>query len=343
MSQISVVHYNSPHNHLNVLQNTVTNKQSDRQIIVLRKPQQTYITPETTAKDDILIANTARKKHKTEKDPKPNLQPVSVARRNARERNRVKQVNDGFATLRQHIPNFIAAAFENTSGRGGNKKLSKVETLRMAVEYIRSLEHILAMDTDNADISESLYRSPSSSISPSSSQQNATFSYILSTEDDDDMSSDISPPPQQFIKLDATNTYHLIPNVHYENAENLDPMSVDEDILSDPSLLDHNIEFDSQELSYLNNVHTTASLSPGFQSESSMSPGSVERSTQGYFIPVFDSPQGRLSPTMKVEIKSEVDEFPVISLKNDDELPSEPKCNIVDVLHWWDQQQNTGS
>lgn len=65
--------------------------------------------------------------------------PVAVARRNARERNRVKQVNNGFATLRQHIPSHIAAGYGD---RG--KKLSKVETLRMAVEYIRGLQRLLA-------------------------------------------------------------------------------------------------------------------------------------------------------------------------------------------------------
>lgn len=74
-------------------------------------------------------------------------QPASVARRNARERNRVKQVNNGFATLRQHIPSSVAAALSspntNTTSRSANKKLSKVETLRMAVEYIRSLQRMI--------------------------------------------------------------------------------------------------------------------------------------------------------------------------------------------------------
>ena len=65
--------------------------------------------------------------------------PVAVARRNARERNRVKQVNNGFATLRSHIPSHVAAGYGD---RG--KKLSKVETLRMAVEYIRGLQRMLA-------------------------------------------------------------------------------------------------------------------------------------------------------------------------------------------------------
>ncbi|CAL8375676.1 unnamed protein product [Arctogadus glacialis] len=58
--------------------------------------------------------------------------PVAVARRNERERNRVKQVNMGFQTLRQHVPNGAA-----------NKKMSKVETLRSAVEYIRALQQLL--------------------------------------------------------------------------------------------------------------------------------------------------------------------------------------------------------
>ncbi|XP_043483273.1 achaete-scute complex protein T3-like [Leptopilina heterotoma] len=84
-------------------------------------------------------------------------QPASVARRNARERNRVKQVNNGFAKLRQHIPQSVAQALGgNTAGthggaRAGSKKLSKVETLRMAVEYIRSLQ-LLLDDQDGSEI-----------------------------------------------------------------------------------------------------------------------------------------------------------------------------------------------
>lgn len=73
-------------------------------------------------------------------------QPTSVLRRNARERNRVKQVNNGFANLRQHIPQDIVETLPK-AGRGASKKLSKVDTLRMAVEYIRRLMDIL----DDAD------------------------------------------------------------------------------------------------------------------------------------------------------------------------------------------------
>ena len=58
--------------------------------------------------------------------------PPKVARRNARERNRVKQVNSGFDVLRSHIP---------TAAK--HKKMSKVDTLRHAVDYIRNLRKML--------------------------------------------------------------------------------------------------------------------------------------------------------------------------------------------------------
>lgn len=57
---------------------------------------------------------------------------ISILRRNERERNRVKLVSDGFANLRKHVPTTPL-----------NKKLSKVETLRTAIEYIRHLQKVL--------------------------------------------------------------------------------------------------------------------------------------------------------------------------------------------------------
>ncbi len=64
-------------------------------------------------------------------------QTPSVVRRNERERNRVRLVNLGFTTLRQHVP----------AGRE-NRKMSKVETLRSAAEYIQQLQNLLR-ETDN--------------------------------------------------------------------------------------------------------------------------------------------------------------------------------------------------
>ncbi|XP_075156044.1 lethal of scute [Haematobia irritans] len=73
----------------------------------------------------------------------------SVARRNARERNRVKQVNNGFTNLRQHIPQSVINAL-SSGGRGASKKLSKVDTLRIAVEYIRGLQDLLESSEDGS-------------------------------------------------------------------------------------------------------------------------------------------------------------------------------------------------
>lgn len=82
-------------------------------------------------------------------------QPASVQRRNARERNRVKQVNNGFANLRQHIPSDVITALSH-GGRGASKKLSKVDTLKLAVEYIRRLQDML--DENDTDLSSSSSR-----------------------------------------------------------------------------------------------------------------------------------------------------------------------------------------
>lgn len=105
-------------------------------------------------------------------------QTVSVQRRNARERNRVKQVNNGFSTLRQHIPSDVVAALSN-GGRGASKKLSKVDTLKVAVEYIRRLEDLLdeVVNDENASSSSGSGSASSSVSSVSSISSSANNSY----------------------------------------------------------------------------------------------------------------------------------------------------------------------
>ena len=57
---------------------------------------------------------------------------VGTTRRNARERNRVRHINNCFEILRQHIPH-----------EKHNKKLSKVDTLKSAMMYIENLRQLL--------------------------------------------------------------------------------------------------------------------------------------------------------------------------------------------------------
>ncbi|CAI2324728.1 unnamed protein product [Caenorhabditis sp. 36 PRJEB53466] len=56
----------------------------------------------------------------------------SVWKRNERERCRVRNVNDGYERLRKHLPVHV-----------DEKRISKVDTLRLAIRYIRHLDNLL--------------------------------------------------------------------------------------------------------------------------------------------------------------------------------------------------------
>ncbi|NXT80293.1 ASCL3 protein, partial [Zapornia atra] len=58
--------------------------------------------------------------------------PAFIRKRNERERQRVKCVNEGYAKLRHHLPKEFL-----------EKRLSKVETLRAAIKYIRYLQSVV--------------------------------------------------------------------------------------------------------------------------------------------------------------------------------------------------------
>ncbi|KAK7107329.1 hypothetical protein V1264_015272 [Littorina saxatilis] len=115
----------------------------------------------------------------------PEAKPVSVSRRNARERNRVKLVNSGFEVLREHVPN----------GKK-NRKMSKVDTLRSAVEYIRQMQEMI----DEHDQKEG--RSPSGKTNGNVSDENGADNngssgdsaspFVLAVSDSED-SDDASP------------------------------------------------------------------------------------------------------------------------------------------------------
>ncbi|XP_042548974.1 achaete-scute homolog 4 [Dipodomys spectabilis] len=59
-------------------------------------------------------------------------EPAFLRLRNERERRRVRCVNEGYARLRDRLPRELAA-----------RRLSKVETLRAAIGYIRDLQELL--------------------------------------------------------------------------------------------------------------------------------------------------------------------------------------------------------
>ncbi|KAG7305479.1 hypothetical protein JYU34_009547 [Plutella xylostella] len=106
-------------------------------------PKMVPIAPAPDKRSLTLDLNVDRRKYNYKNTAYTGVQSVSIARRNARERNRVKQVNDGFNALRKRLPAAVIAALSGGARRGSGKKLSKVDTLRMVVEYIRHLEGLI--------------------------------------------------------------------------------------------------------------------------------------------------------------------------------------------------------
>lgn len=182
----------------------------------------------------------------------PAQQPASVARRNARERNRVKQVNNGFANLRQHIPPNVAAALSPqgaTQGRGASKKLSKVETLRLAVEYIRYLQQMIdeheneindhsmshnnngSSNCESGVVNENRYYASSPD---SATQIYSSYPILLPTPTCSEASASPTPSHSSEGSFSANSAYTATTLYsHPENYENYDPKSPEDEELLD--------------------------------------------------------------------------------------------------------------
>ncbi|NXO01651.1 ASCL4 protein, partial [Rhinopomastus cyanomelas] len=84
------------------------------------------------------------------------LEPAFIRKRNERERQRVRCVNEGYTRLREHLPKEFA-----------DKRLSKVETLRAAISYIKHLQSLLdhqPLGTNSAETRSA--KEPSGAPSP---------------------------------------------------------------------------------------------------------------------------------------------------------------------------------
>lgn len=134
---------------------------------------------------DITLKNRVQseRKRREPRQPKPKAKPppLSKYRRkaaNARERGRMVEINDAFEELRQVLPDIEA---------GKTSKLTKITTLRLAMNYISALRQTLGFDDDmNSDASS--FRS--SSLSSSGDEQCLSPSEdagILGDEDADDI------------------------------------------------------------------------------------------------------------------------------------------------------------
>ncbi|XP_071780586.1 achaete-scute homolog 4-like [Centroberyx gerrardi] len=70
------------------------------------------------------------------------FEPAFIRKRNERERHRVRCVNEGYARLREHLPQELE-----------DKRLSKVETLRAAIDYIKHLQSLLEFNVSGMEMS----------------------------------------------------------------------------------------------------------------------------------------------------------------------------------------------
>ncbi|XP_034551602.1 achaete-scute homolog 5-like [Notolabrus celidotus] len=77
------------------------------------------------------------------------FEPAFIQKRNERERQRVRCVNQGYAKLRDHLP-----------GQSADKRLSKVETLRAAIRYIKYLQGLVEPEDGRHSRGESPITSP---------------------------------------------------------------------------------------------------------------------------------------------------------------------------------------
>ncbi|KAI5634335.1 helix-loop-helix DNA-binding domain-containing protein [Phthorimaea operculella] len=270
MSSIGVVVFrNSPLGKAQVLQESVNNSvnitnndanQNVRREIIIVSKKQKIQTPTTVSVTSLVraadsvtsnaLAKRPRLRENSVDDNTRSPTPLAVARRNARERNRVRQVNDGFAALRRHIPEEVAAAFENAnSNRGPNKKLSKVETLRMAVEYIRNLETLLNIGHDKENSSRpsmESFPSPASSSPRDNSQERSYYSINSPALDDEELDEDELDgsihrlPQNQYVNLSVPDSFQLVSTPHlYEDEDAGQPMTPSSDLLAQDDVNSH--------------------------------------------------------------------------------------------------------
>jgi len=240
-------------------------------------------------------------------------QPVSVARRNARERNRVKQVNNGFGNLRQHIP-FTAR----------NKKMSKVETLRCAVEYIRSLQIMLEENGGyHVDLHNVSSTSPMSMLDDDDDEESLVYETSSHT--------DTLPTSSSVLVDEYGNPYQVSEVFSPQTTAVLTPTSM---------VMSHQQH------------RQGSSLSPGYSDRSSNSPATASEVTSSGYMGVFAAAAAGLvkdtSGMMSLGLKKEMlDDEDVKLFQKGGFLQMDTEVSAADMQSmmqdtnlWWELEQS---
>uniref|UniRef100_A0A1I8P7M3 BHLH domain-containing protein n=1 Tax=Stomoxys calcitrans TaxID=35570 RepID=A0A1I8P7M3_STOCA len=257
----------------------------------------------------------------------------SVLRRNARERNRVKQVNNSFARLRQHIPQTIIADLTKGGGRGPQKKISKVDTLRIAVEYIRRLEDLLE-DLNGGSISLPQQFELQNNSSNCDTASNSSFSSSGSSTTASVYNS--SPTPVYY-----TQSTSPLPSLMDANLQSghLNPYGNSTTLLSPVSLNSyspqHNTVYDNNNSSNSNNNITTGSQSPTSSFNSSLSYETAN--FEGQPLPDLTSTQiNAAAAHFETNIQLKFEPYDNFNLDEEDCTPDDEE--ILDYISLWQEQ-----
>lgn len=126
----------------------------------------------------VRIETEKRRKEPKKKTPKPKTRapPLSKYRRktaNARERDRMKDINTAFDTLQKVVPAYPVLPMD-AHGKTC-EKLTKITTLRLAMNYIQALNQMLegSIDSDNSETSSLLMETESTTSTSSGACQNS--------------------------------------------------------------------------------------------------------------------------------------------------------------------------
>ncbi|PNF26676.1 hypothetical protein B7P43_G04781 [Cryptotermes secundus] len=119
--------------------------------------------------------------------PKQKPPPLSKYRRktaNARERDRMREINAAFETLRRAVPHISTSAHHNQHDSNGSEKLTKITTLRLAMKYIAALSQALQQSDAILQMSEIRVPAlqPPSSISSNSSSSSGSLQFVSEGE-----------------------------------------------------------------------------------------------------------------------------------------------------------------
>ena len=107
---------------------------------VMSKKSKSYALRECSIKKRKEAEHRKTQPRKRGPKPRPKTAPMSKYRRktaNLRERLRMGEINSAFENLRQKLPNPVQ------SGKGKCEKLTKINILHVAINYIRAMENLL--------------------------------------------------------------------------------------------------------------------------------------------------------------------------------------------------------